>query len=36
MMSLLTSFGLPHLKYCSPLLLGVGKVQASRLEDANF
>ena len=36
MMSLYNSFVLPHLEYCSPLLLGVGKVQASRLEDANF
>lgn len=29
-------FCFPHLEYCSPLLLGVVKVQASRLEDANF
>ena len=36
MISLYNSFVLPHLEYCSPLLLGVGKVQASRLEDANF
>ena len=27
---------MPHLEYCSPLLLGVGNVQASHLEDANF
>jgi len=36
MISLLNSFVLPHLKYCSPLWLGGGKVQESRLEDANF
>ena len=36
MISLYNSFVLPHLEYCSNLLLGVGKVQASRLEDANF
>ena len=36
MVSLHNSFFLPHLEYCSPLLLGVGKVPASRLEDANF
>ena len=29
------SFILPHLGYCSPLLLGVGKVQANKIEDAN-
>ena len=29
------SFTLPHLGYCSPLLLGVGKVQANKIEDAN-
>ena len=34
--SLYKSFLLPHLEYCSHLLLGVGKVQASCLQDANF
>ena len=29
------SFILPHLEYCSPLLLAVGKVQANKTEDAN-
>ena len=29
------SFILPHLEYCSPLQLGVGKVQANKVEDAN-
>ena len=29
------SFILPHLEYCSPLLLGVGKVQANKIEDDN-
>ena len=32
---MLASFILPHLEYCSPLLLGVGKVQANKIEDAN-
>ena len=36
MISLYNSFVLPHLEYYSQLLLGVGKVQASRLEDANL
>ena len=36
MISLYNSFVLPDLEYCSPLLLGVGNVQASRLGDANF
>ena len=36
MISLYNSFVLPHLEYCSLLLLGVGKVQPSRLEDVNF
>ena len=36
MISLYNSFVLLHLEYCSPLLLGVGKVQPSRLEDVNF
>ena len=36
MISLYNSFVLPHLEYCSPLLLGVSKVQPSRLEDVNF
>ena len=36
MISLYNSFVLPHLEYCSPLFLGVGKVQASRLEEASF
>ena len=30
-----TSFILPHLQYCSPLLLRVGKVQTNKIEDAN-
>ena len=36
MISLYNSFVLPHFEYCSPLLLGVGKLQASPLEDANL
>ena len=36
LISLYNSFVLPQLEYCSPLFLAVGKVQACRLEDANF
>ena len=35
MLALYKSFILPHLEYCSPLLLGVGKVQANKIEDPN-
>ena len=35
MLALYKSFILPHLEYCSPLLLGVWKVQANKIEDAN-
>ena len=35
MLALYKSFILPHLEYCSPLLLGVGKVQANKIEDTN-
>ena len=35
MLALYKSFILPHLEYCIPLLLGVGKVQANKIEDAN-
>ena len=35
MLALYKSFILPHLEYCSPLLLGVGKVEANKIEDAN-
>ena len=30
------SFIGPHFEYCSPLLVGLGKVQCNRLEDANY
>ena len=36
MLRLYKSFILPHLEYCSPLLLEVGRVQVNRLEDANY
>ena len=36
MLALYKSFILPHLEYCSPLLLGVGKVQANKIEDNNY
>ena len=35
MLALYNSFILANLEYCSPLLLGVGKVQANKVEDAN-
>ena len=35
MLALYKPFILPHLEYCSPLLFGVGKVQANKIEDAN-
>ena len=35
MLALYKSFILPNLENCSPLLLGVGKVQANKIEDAN-
>ena len=35
MLALYKSFILPHLEYCSPLLLGVGKVLAHKIESAN-
>ena len=35
MLALYKSFILPHLEYCSPLLLGLGRVQANKIEDAN-
>jgi len=34
MLALCKSFILLYLKYCSPLLLGVGKVLANKIEDA--
>ena len=30
------AFILPHLEYCGPLLLGIGKVQSDRLDNANY
>ena len=36
MLGLYKTLILPHLEYCCPLFLGVGKVQANRLEDANY
>ena len=36
MLKLYKAFILPHLEYCSPLLLGVGKVLNSRMEDGNY
>lgn len=36
MLRLYKTFILPHFEYCCPLFLGLGKVQANRLEDANY
>ena len=30
------AFILPHLEYCGTLLLGIGKVQSDRLDNANY
>ena len=35
MIKLYKAFILPHLEYCSPLLVGVGKGQRNRFEDGN-
>ena len=35
MCHLYTAFILPHLEYCCPLLLGVGRGQIKKLEDTN-
>ena len=35
MLALYKSFILPHLEYCNPLLSGVGKIQANKIEDAS-
>lgn len=36
MILLYKAFIVPHLEYCSILFIGLGKVQAKRLEDANY
>ena len=36
MIRLYKTFILPHLEYCGPLLVGIGKTQANKLDDANF
>ena len=36
MIRLYKAFILPHLKYCSPLIIGVGKVQSNHLENGNY
>ena len=35
MIKLYRAFILPHLEYCSPLLVGIGRGQRNRLEDGN-
>ena len=36
MIKLYKAFILPHLKYCSPLIVGIGTGQRNCLEDGNF
>ena len=36
MIRLYKTFIPPHLRYCSPLFVGIGKVQCNRLENANY
>ena len=36
MIRLYKAYVLPHLEYCSPLLLGIGKIEANKLEDTNY
>ena len=36
MLRLYKAFILPHLEYCGPLLIDIGKTQANKLEDANY
>ena len=36
MVRLYKAYVLPHLEYCSPLFLGVGKVEASKMESTNY
>ena len=35
MIRLYKAYILPHLEYCSPLLLGIGKVEQGKMEDTN-
>ena len=35
MIRLYKAYILPHLEYCSPLLLGIGKVEQGKMEDSN-
>ena len=36
MVRLYKAFVLPHLEYCSPLFLGVGNVEASKMASTNY
>ena len=36
MTRLYKAFILPHLEYCSALFVGIGKVQSSRIDNANY
>ena len=36
MTRLYKAYILPHLEYCSPVLIGIGKTQTRKLEEANY
>ena len=36
MIRLYKAFVLPHLEYCSPLFVGIGKVHSNRIDNANY
>ena len=36
MIRLYKAYVLPHLEYCGPLLLGIGKIESNKLEDTNY
>lgn len=36
MIRLYKAYILPHLEYCGPLLLGIGKVETKKLENTNY
>ena len=36
MVSLYKAYVLPHLEYCSPLLLGIGNAETTKMENTNY
>ena len=36
MIRLYKAFILPHLEYCGPLFVGIGKIQSNRIDSANY